>query len=457
MERNYMRSCLVGLAVVLGYAAVAQAQEPPPVKMMAQQGPGADQSQSMDPTGPIQTGTVADAQYFKQPDLTQIGTYPEVNYGPWFQYERLYWSLHQPTTKQIGDPEVALAQNTPNDTTTGYMNAGFVWGNRFDFGYNSDDNFGWAMSILKTNNQFNTLIQNFPSQVTFINNEPSIVLPSVGIPSTGLTPFVPLVGFPFPSFLPAYPDISNIKYTNTTRLTGVELMRTFRYPVGHDGGVWTVGAGVRYFQLHDRFDATGETSASIFTDQIPTGVGSIASPPLFGASPGESQTVTFGPAPITWDLGIDNDIVGPQIDIGYEYEKNRWDLKADFRAMFGANFQNAAMYGWTGGPIHDVVTELPSTVIVNLTSGAANTPANNFFSKMNRIEFAPLGEFRLDSEYKITQNVSLTCGYTAMIVTGIGRASERIVYSLPDISILNGADKQHFFADGVNVGIEINR
>jgi hypothetical protein len=456
MERNYMRMCLMGLAMLLGAAAAGRAQEPPPVRMMAQEGAQADQSLSVDPTGPIQSGTVADAQIFKQPDLTQIGTQPDLNYGPWFQYERIYFSLHQPPTKQIGDPNEAFTDQTPNDGTTGFMNAGFVWGNRFEGGYTSEDNTGWAFSILKTNNQINSLFEAFPSQVTFINREPTIVLPSVGVPSTPTTPFVPLIGFPFPAYFPGTPDISNIKYENVTRLAGVELMKTFRYPVAHDGGVWTIGGGVRFFQLHDRFDATGESAESIFTTSIGTGLPSGATPPAYGASPGESQTVTWGPAPISWDLGIDNDIVGPQIEIGYEYEKDRLTVDTSFRALFGANFENAAMYGWTGGPVHDTVTELPSTVIVNLGSGTAGDPSNNFFSKSNRVEFAPLGEFRFNAEYKVTRNVSLVGGFTGMLVSGIGRASQRIVYQIPDLQILNGAERQHFFADGVTFGVEVN-
>lgn len=440
MERIYMRSCLVGLAVLLSGAAVAQAQEPPPVKMIAQEGPGADQSQSMDPTGPIQSGTVADAQYFKQPDLTQIGTYPELNYGPWFQYERLYWSFHQPPSKEIGDPTEALALLTPNDSNTGFMNAGFAWGNRFDFGYWSDDNLGWAMSILKTNNQFNTY--NVPNQtnVTFVNNEPSLALQTLGIPGIVAT----TSGF-FPSYLPAYPDIAHIQYTNITRMTGVELMRTYRYPVAHDGGIWSIGGGVRFLQLHDRFDATGESNQTVFF------VGSVPAGTTPVSTPAESQTLFYGPAPISWDLGIDNDIVGPQIQIEYEYDKERWDIDTSFRALFGANFENASMYGWTGGPIINQITGVSTTTI-----GATNTPSNQFFSKSNRVEFAPVGEFRINLDYKITQNIKLTAGFTGMIMTGIGRGSQRIVYTLPDLQILNGATSQHFFADGVNVGIEFN-
>ena len=89
--------------------------------------------------------------------------------------------------------------------------------------------------------------------------------------------------------------------------------------------------------------------------------------------------------------------------------------------------------------------------------GQPGEPSNNFFDKSNCIEFAPLGELRVDAEYKVTQNVSLKVGYTAILVTGIGRAANRIVYELPDMGIADGGNKEHFFADGVTVGFEVNR
>ena len=76
------------------------------------------------------------------------------------------------------------------------MNAGFVWGNRFDVGYRLEDKTGWGVSILKTNTQFNTLIDAFPTNVTFINNEPTV---TVTVPNPG-TPPPADVTFTAPSF-----------------------------------------------------------------------------------------------------------------------------------------------------------------------------------------------------------------------------------------------------------------
>jgi hypothetical protein len=467
MERNYTRSWLVGLAVLLCGAAVARAQEPPPQRMLAE-GPslprdqGPNINQAVQPLGPVDAGTVSDAQFFQQPDLTQIGNYPVENYGPYFQYERLYWSMRQPSTTQIGDAGAAVAAMTPNDNDTGFMGAGFVWGNRFDLGYVLDDNTGWAVSILKTNTQFNTLIDSFSTNVTFINNEPMVTVAGLGTPSTGaaVPPAFNAGRLSNPLMIPVYaqafPSFNNLEVRNFTRMTGIELMKTYRYPVSHNGGVWSIGGGVRFFQLHDRFDAVGEAAPTITAGAIPAGVaGPIIAPattPQYPATPAETEVTTYGAAPNSWDLGIDNDVVGPQIEVGYEMENNRWTVGTSFRAMFGANFQNASEYGYTGGPLTNTLTGFPTQ-----TFGTTNQPLNNFFNKSSSVEFAPLGELRVDAEYKITDNVSLKVGYTAILITGIGRAADRIVYALPDMGILDGGNKQHFFADGVTFGFEINR
>jgi hypothetical protein len=454
MERNYMRSWLVGLAVVFTGATLARAQEPPPVRMLAE-GPYLDQG--VQPIGPVDAGNMADAQFFKPPDLTQIGTYPELNYGPYFQYERLYWSLHQPSTTMIGDGPTAIANGTPNDNNTGFMGAGFVWGNRFDLGYVLEDNTGWAVSILKTNTQFNTLIDQFSTNVSFVPSTTLIAVTGVGTPSIGGNPGIPgtlTSTVVVPSYQLAYPSLSNVEFRNFTRMTGVELMKTYRYPVQHNGGVWTISGGVRFFQLHDRFDAAGTAAASSFINgEIPAGGASTATPPAFTPTPAETEVVAYGAAPISWDLGIDNDVVGPQIAVRYEVENGRWTVATDFRAMFGANFENASEYGYTGGPLTNTV----SGAGVTQQFGNPNQPSNNFFNKSDCIEFAPLGELRLDAQYKITDNFSLKVGYTAILVTGIGRAANRIEYALPDMGIADGGNKEHYFANGVNFGFELNR
>ncbi|HEX3996931.1 MAG TPA: BBP7 family outer membrane beta-barrel protein [Pirellulales bacterium] len=418
MERNFLQSWLVGMAVLLGGAGVAWAQEPPPQRMPAEDNNQTGEYLQIQPIGPVQQGNVADAQFFRPPDLTNIGNYPEPNYGPFFQYERLYWSLHQPSTTVIGDPATAAGFGSVNDLDTGFMKARFVWGNRFDIGYMQDDDKGWLTSILKTNTQFNTLNSATPTTVFFIDNEPAF-----GGASTAQ--FVEN----------STPTYSSIIVSNTTRMTGIELMRTLRYAVSHDGGVWTFMYGARFFQLHDRYDIEAETLGGDVTVSA-------------------TETLETTAAPNSYDLGINNNVVGPQIGLSWQHEDDRVVIGADLRAMIGANFQEATLFGYSGSGSTDVVTGVGAQTV---GIGIPNQPLDTFHGTKDNVTFAPLGELRLNAQYKVTSNVSLTAGYTALLVTGVGRAANRLEYVLPDSGISNGADKEHFFANGINVGIEVNR
>ena len=137
-------------------------------------------------------------------------------------------------------------------------------------------------------------------------------------------------------------------------------------------------------QAHDRFDATGTAAASsVVNGEIAAGGASTSAPPAFTATPAETETVTYGQAPISWDLGINN-------NVGRSADRNRlrdgqraMDRRHSFRAMFGANFQNAAEYGYTGGPITNTVTgagvteSLAQPTRPATTSSTKATPSNS--------------------------------------------------------------------------------
>src|SRR5262249_49101821 len=43
-----------------------------------------------------------DLELFKRPDISAYADWPRPNYGFFFQYERLYWSIDRPKTTDIG-------------------------------------------------------------------------------------------------------------------------------------------------------------------------------------------------------------------------------------------------------------------------------------------------------------------------------------------------------------------
>jgi hypothetical protein len=352
------RSSLWIAAVLLGAAATAGAQE-------------------FQPLGPIGLGDLSDFQLFAPADLSNYGSF-HPNTGPFFQYERLYWSVHQPSYALIGTP----VNPSLSDNDNQFIGGNFDWGNRFELGYVQDDGYGWLLSILKTNNQQAKPLNEGQTRVGFIN--------ATGTPVSVL-----------------FSD--NETMTNVTRLTGVELMKTYRYEPDDDlWGAWEVYFGARFLQVHDRFDFSQLEAVS------PTS--------------GQDQI----------DLGIDNNIVGPQIGGRWSNKRDRWTFDTQLRFMAGANFENASEYG-------------------SLVNTNTFPPMTTFNHTDHSVEFAPVGELRVNAIFQVSKAISLKVGYTALAMTGIGRASRRIDYVEPDLGIINGAKNDHLFANGVTFGFEVNR
>jgi hypothetical protein len=390
-----IRLALLLAAILMCSATSAFADLPGPVGSNG--GPGNGEygdAGNLLPFGPTTMGTLSDMQIWAPPDLNPIDGFIKPDTGPYFQYQRLYWSLHQPSHALVGSSDPLAAGLSDNDNS--FIHAGFVWGNVFDFGYMDDCGFGWNCSILKTNDQFSSL-QEGTTNVGFING-------AATPPTAQQLSFTANGGF--------------LQLLNVTRMVGVELMKTWRYPQSQkNGSFWEMGVGARYFQLHDRFDVSQPNDIV---------------------------------APLAeWDLGIDNNIVGPQIQFRYVNQREHWIFDGQFKFTAGANFANATEFGTT------INTNVPPA------------PTTSFITHLDTITFAPLGELRLNESYQLTKNASITFGYTGLLMSGISRASRRIDYTLrnvaiggttgQDLGIINGAKNDHFFANGVNFGFQINR
>jgi hypothetical protein len=71
--------------------------------------------------------------------------------------------------------------------------------------------------------------------------------------------------------------------------------------------------------------------------------------------------------------------------------------------------------------------------------------------------FAPLGELRFETQFQLTRMASLRMGYTGLVSGGMGHASRRVDYSLPNIGVLDRHKNEAFIINGFNVGFELNR
>ena len=230
---------------------------------------------------------------------------------------------------------------------------------------------------------------------------------------------------------------------NSTRFVGVELLKSYQYEPSHYGGIWELFFGPRFFQFHDRFSAAGMTS--LVTNSVPD------------RAPGITDNLNQPAAPNAFDLGIDNNIVGPEIGARWSAQRERWTFSTEFRALLGANFQTATETGaLSGGFTVTRIDNATGTVLGTVTTGTPGAAQTTLVHRINNVTFAPMGELRLDAIYKVTRNVSIEVGYTGLLISGISRASDRLTYSLPDMGIVNGGDKQHVYINGVNMGFNVN-
>jgi hypothetical protein len=412
-----------------------------------------DHDQFLQPFGPVDLGDVKDMQLFAPVEFDRLDGFSKGAVGPFFKYERLYWNIHQPSFALVGSTDPELVALGLSENTNQFITANFVWGNRFDIGYRQCDGSGWVTSIVKSNLDFSSAF-NVTNTTSVGFFDPTGVLPLnatlalVGEDETGI-PFPPNPAFDRIIYNP-------LTLQNSSRFVGIDLLKSIRFEPEHHGGIWEMFLGPRFFQFHDRFHADGTTTIELATFADGTIILPQAPPNIVSIA----RVLTVPSAPNFWDMGIDNNIVGPEIGTRWTLERERWTVSADFRALLGVNYQNEHLSGATsaGFTTHIIRLDTGATIPGTTTQvGTLGSALFNFNSANHNVTFAPLGEARFDATYKVTKNVSLEAGYTAILATGISRASDRIIYNVPNMGILaTGADKQHIFINGVNFGFNVN-
>ncbi|MBX3426568.1 MAG: BBP7 family outer membrane beta-barrel protein [Pirellulales bacterium] len=202
---------------------------------------------------------------------------------------------------------------------------------------------------------------------------------------------------------------------NTTRTDGVEVMHTWdidtsHLPVKEQRNSFQFGIGARFFKMKDTFywDGRGSILGRTYQETI-----------------------------------ADNQIVGPQIRAAWNQQHKRWSMGVDARCLLGYN-----------------VTDIGQTAAFgeNLAPGQPNSllytqPTFSTAGKQHN-EFSPLVEVRAEARYQVTSALALKLGYTGIFVDNVTRASEVVVYRIPDMGIRGGGD-QEVFINGVDFGFEL--
>ncbi len=436
------------------------------------------EAQHWTPFGPIDWQS--DYNWFAPPDLSQYGNGPSANEGMFFQYDRLIWAVNGPKGTPIGSPAAERTVFLPtdpalpfngdtivyqNDVSNCFAETEFVWGNRYELGYVVDDQ-GWLFSIFHIHTQdkqyANRDVQvafNDPLGVTFGwvdlngdfydddlngNNIYGRPLDGNGDGTIENVDIPPLFGFPTNgvfgptdfndrTFTPVY--FSTINAQNRTTMAGSELMKIWRQAPGHNGGVFEWMLGVRYMNMTDRFNVSAVAP--------------------------RAQIDVFRPHVIDelmLSSRINNHLVGPQFGVRWFNIRGRWRFTTEGRFMAAANFQQARVNGqyFSAAPTQ-FRSRAGAVAAVPVPGTLTNLYSTAFKDNTTEETFAPTGELRVDVSYQFTKSVAFRMGYTGMIAGGVGRASRRVDYTLPNLSVLDGNKAESLIVNGFNFGFEINR
>ncbi|MDH3716865.1 MAG: BBP7 family outer membrane beta-barrel protein [Planctomycetota bacterium] len=415
-------------------------------------------------------------QPFAPVELSDFNLRTESRDGFFFSYQRAVWYITPPDVAPIGDPEAEDDDATADftevpDIDTSVFDNPSIWGNVFELGWRAGHH-GLMARVLGGFNatqtfnrtfvpitfldptglagekfipEFNliTLTDGRGIEVTFAEDlNANGIFGANGI-DTGLwveqmggdvnvvftffefieglldgIPDTPNPGLPdFPADGTDFGDATNLLYplnsvifdtllvTNTTKFDGVELMYIVR-PGWHAPRRWVeFYAGARYFELQDSFNLQGlSTQNAGFTN----------------------TTIKHRAV---------NRLIGPQVGLRLFHSRGRWTLNGEGRLMAAANFLTFRQQG--------VIGEDP----FGLNMAFAN--------KFNDERFSMLSEAQLSLDFRVTDAISLTFGYTGTFVGEIGRASNTVVYQIPDMGIAPRVE--NVMMHGVNFGFEVAR
>lgn len=201
---------------------------------------------------------------------------------------------------------------------------------------------------------------------------------------------------------------------NRTEIDGVELMRMHELSTRHklQQGRWDslrLTYGARFLSVKDDFYFQG--------------IGS-----MLGRT--------------TVDTDIENQIVGPQIGLKWTRRDGPWNFIVEARGTAGYNIVDVDQYGIFGEEA------IPGAL--NRSATARTTTSVDGF---RFDEFSPLGELRVQLQYRLATSVSLQAGYTAKYVGNIHRGGVSTAWNAPDFGVHD--QTSDLFTNGLNFGVEL--
>jgi hypothetical protein len=364
-----------------------------------------------------------------------------VNEGFFIQYDYAFWAVSAPNVTVIGDPNSERYITTPDGSTiyaqnsmnTAWLGSVFGDGHRLEFG-NVEQGQGWMMSLLHVKQSqsqttagalFVPTDQNGMLNGYYDGNGDGIDddLNGNGIYGRNGQYLTPPSGSGDPPDAPAPVDTGDMvswlvnfgsaHTNNVVEIQGFELMGIRRSMESNADTYWDLCCGVRFFQVKDRlsFAATGG---------------------FFDAS--------------SWNTEARNDIIGPQIGLRWNRSSGYFTFAVEGRFLAGVNFQRAEQAGY---------------IASNADGDGQNEPVDlvptGFNHTLSNEAFAPLGELRIETIYKVNPWFGFRVGYTGLVAGGISRAGEKVVYELPYFGLSDRASSEVIFCNALTLGAELNR
>ena len=360
-----------------------------------------------------------DLQFFAPFDPSDYGGGDPPNISFFFNYTRLYWNVQRPSQRPINrvgmEQDFGVALNIPlhqlgdlgllgftGNRATGY-DGDFTWGNRYDFGYMTEDDHGWYASL--------THIAG-PAERLSVRQERINRLNAGDTPTT-----------PDPILQDRNPRYYDLQASlNSARFSSIELNKVWRKKEFHNGGVLEPFVGARFMTFKDIYRQDGYGRYDVDPDDFPD---------LNAPTPdGPVEVLVIDRA------HFENNMLGGHLGFRHFYEKAHWKLQTEVRVFACHNFQ--------------YLTRYQDQRVTNYGAGAADNPVYELRNRARAFdrsdEFVWGGELRVEAAYALTRDIGFRFGLTVFdMADGVGRGND-----IRD-------NTEGVVMAGANFGFEINR
>lgn len=331
-----------------------------------------------------------------------------LNSGWFFGYQRTYLTVSRPrnqsTTIEWDPADVTGAAVNPissifnGATEPGDYSGDRAWGNRFDFGWMSEDGTGLWFVARKLDS---------PSTTVEFTNSDFNAVDTIRVNEDD-----------------AGPTFATL---NGLQMWGFEGNRVWRLEPTSRGTTMEPFVGARYVRLRDIADRT-----DFFTD-APEVFGRLA---ISGAGANAVETFRLNSNYRQAEITTDNDLFGGQFGMRSRWRRGRWQINSDIRGLLFANHQsredriNNEIQQEAVQATYDANGDLAA--IADVAGGGTLTLVNNQennFESHNTFVYG--GEFHIDAAFELTQGFALTLGGEIIwFADGVGRGHSGVDDSL---------------------------